>query len=68
MVYGRHIKRSFSQGYYKNSRATKETLQDGWFYTGDLCRLDADGNLFFIGRRKHVVRRRGENISCERSV
>jgi len=39
-------------------------LKNGWFHTGDLCRLDDAGNLFFVGRRKHVIRRRGENISA----
>ncbi|KAI5118452.1 hypothetical protein M0805_006271 [Coniferiporia weirii] len=51
-------------GYYKNTEATESAIRDEWFYTGDLCRLDSEGNLFFVGRRKHVIRRRGENISA----
>ncbi|KAH8119300.1 acetyl-CoA synthetase-like protein [Phellopilus nigrolimitatus] len=51
-------------GYYKNADATEKSLHGGWFYSGDLCRLDSGENLFFIGRKKHVIRRRGENISA----
>jgi crotonobetaine/carnitine-CoA ligase len=35
-----------------------------WFHTGDLLKRDADGFLYFVGRRKDIVRRRGENISA----
>lgn len=50
-------------GYYKDVEATISSLRNDWFFTGDLCRMDALGNLFFVGRKKHVIRRRGENIS-----
>ena len=43
--------------------ATAEAFAGGWFRTGDLGRLD-DGWLYFIGRKKDVIRRRGENISA----
>lgn len=36
----------------------------GWYYTGDLGRVDADGNIFFSRRKKDIIRRRGENISA----
>jgi len=42
-------------GYYNNPAATAEVMQDGWFLTGDLGRIDADGNLFVTGRKKEVV-------------
>lgn len=45
----------------------EETLfvfRDLWFHTGDVLRRDADGFLYFVGRRKDIVRRRGENISA----
>ena len=43
------------QGYYKNSNATNEAIQDGWFHTGDLGRTDASGNLLITGRKKEVI-------------
>jgi long-chain acyl-CoA synthetase len=42
-------------GYYGNDEATAEALRDGWLYTGDLGRLDTEGHLFLVGRRKDVI-------------
>ncbi|MBK9070238.1 MAG: AMP-binding protein [Myxococcales bacterium] len=51
------------QGYYNNEAATAQTLADGWLHTGDLGRLDADGNLFIVGRKKELILGpQGENI------
>lgn len=50
-------------GYYKDPVKTAETKKDGWIHTGDLGYRDADGYLFFVGRGKDVIRRRGELIS-----
>src|SRR3546814_7261316 len=52
-----------NSGYYKNPEATAEAWHNGWFHTGDLFRKDADGNYFFVDRKKDAIRRRGENIS-----
>lgn len=55
-------------GYYKNEAATRELIQthpDGsqWLHTGDLGRLDEDGNLFVIGRKKRmIVRHDGSKV------
>ena len=50
--------------YLNRPEATEEALQDGWFRTGDIAYCDADGNFYFIGRLKNMIRRRGENISA----
>ncbi len=50
--------------YYGMPEATAEAFRDGWFHTGDLGSLDADGYLTFAGRAKDAIRRRGENISA----
>jgi long-chain acyl-CoA synthetase len=42
-------------GYYNNEEATEAVLQDRWLRTGDLGRLDEDGNLFIVGRSKDVI-------------
>ena len=50
-------------GYWRRPEATVEVLRNLWFHTGDLGRLDDDGFLFFVDRKKDYLRRRGENIS-----
>ncbi|MEJ8856565.1 AMP-binding protein [Variovorax robiniae] len=57
-------RRYFFSGYLKDEEATREAWADGWFHTGDLVRRDADGNFFFVDRKKNVIRRSGENISA----
>jgi acyl-coenzyme A synthetase/AMP-(fatty) acid ligase len=57
-------RRYFFSGYLKDEQATREAWAGGWFHTGDLVRRDADGNLFFVDRKKNVIRRSGENISA----
>jgi long-chain acyl-CoA synthetase len=50
-------------GYFENPEATAETLADGWLHTGDLGRIDADGNLFIVGRKKEMILGpSGENV------
>lgn len=51
------------RGYYKDPERTAETLHDGWLRTGDLAYRDEDGDFFYVGRKKEIIRRRGENLS-----
>ena len=48
--------------YYKNPDATAETIKDGWLYTGDMARVDEDGFIFLVDRKKDVVISGGENL------
>jgi long-chain acyl-CoA synthetase len=50
-------------GYWNDPAATREAVRDGWMYTGDLARRDADGYLWFEGRKKEIIIRDGVNIS-----
>ncbi len=52
-------------GYWRNPERTSESLREGWLHTGDLGWVDEDGHLYFVDRKKDVVRRRGENISSQ---
>ena len=54
------------QGYFNRPDATAATLRDGWLYTGDLGRLDAEGRLSITGRKKElIVLSSGKNIYPE---
>ena len=52
-------------GYYKNEEETRRVLRGGWVHSGDLGYCDEDGLFYFVGRRKNVIRRSGENVSGE---
>lgn len=51
-------------GYLGMAEETLGAMRNLWFHTGDLASRDADGYIFFAGRNKDVIRRRGENISA----
>lgn len=54
------------QGYFKNPSASKDVMTDGWYHTGDLGRLDAEGFLFICGRLKNlIVTSNGKNVYPE---
>jgi crotonobetaine/carnitine-CoA ligase len=50
--------------YYGMPEATVDVGRNWWFHTGDLGRMDEAGNVYFVGRKKEAIRRRGENISA----
>ena len=52
-------------GYWRNAEQSALSLRDGWLFTGDLGWLDDDGFLYFVDRKKDIIRRRGENISSQ---
>ena len=57
---------SIMLGYYDNEEANKESLKEGWFYTGDLAKIDEEGYIFICGRKKSViVLKNGKNIFPE---
>lgn len=49
--------------YFKDKRKTEEIKKEGWIYTGDVGMQDEEGYFYFVGRKKDVLRRRGELIS-----
>jgi long-chain acyl-CoA synthetase len=52
------------KGYINRPEATAESITDGWLHTGDVARIDADGFIFIVDRKKDMVLRGGENVYC----
>ncbi len=50
------------KGYYDNPEDTAEVIKDGWLYTGDSGKVDEDGYLFFLKRKKELIITKGQNI------
>jgi acyl-CoA synthetase (AMP-forming)/AMP-acid ligase II len=48
--------------YYKNPEATSQTLFNGWLATGDIAKVDKDGFIWLVDRKKDVIITGGENI------
>jgi long-chain acyl-CoA synthetase len=51
-------------GYWNKPQQTEETFVDGWLHTGDLARLDDEGFVQIVDRKKDMVNRGGENVYC----
>ena len=52
------------QGYFKNEKATADTFEDGWFKTGDIARIDEEGFVYIVDRKKEIiVTAGGKNIA-----
>ena len=58
LIRGPHV----CSGYWRNPKATAETIVDGWFRTGDMAHMDADGFFYIDGRYKDMIKSGGENI------
>lgn len=51
-------------GYWNNPAGTAQSFTDGWYHTGDICRMDEDGFVYLLDRAKDMLIRGGENIYC----
>jgi len=60
IIKGPHV----CKGYWENPEATEKSLVDGWFYTGDIARMDKEGFFYIAGRAKEMIISGGENIYC----
>lgn len=52
------------KGYYNAPDKTAEAIRDGWFYSGDIGSIDAEGNMMFHGRTKDMLKVGGENVAA----
>ncbi|MBU2645309.1 long-chain fatty acid--CoA ligase [bacterium] len=50
------------KGYWKRPEADKETIKDGWIYSGDIAKMDEDGFIYIMDRKKDMIISGGENI------
>lgn len=50
------------RGYWRHEQETRQVLRDGWLYTGDLVRMDADGFFYIADRKKDMIKSGGENV------
>lgn len=50
------------KGYYKLPEETKKTIKDGWLYTGDIAKIDEDGYIYIVDRKKDMIIVRGLNV------
>jgi fatty-acyl-CoA synthase len=56
---------SVMKGYYKDPEKTAAALRSGWLHTGDLGRFDDEGFLYFIDRKKDIIKSGGENVASK---
>lgn len=56
---------SIAPGYWRKPKETSETFEQGWFRTGDLGNIDADGYYYLTDRIKHIIITGGENVSAK---
>jgi fatty-acyl-CoA synthase len=53
------------KGYWKKDDITKKTLANGWLHTGDLGYMDEEGWVYFVDRKKDMIKTGGENVSSQ---
>ena len=61
---GEDPRKGFFSGYLGDAAATEQAWAGGWFHTGDIVSADENGLLYFLDRKKSIIRRSGENISA----
>lgn len=54
--------RNIMKGYLKNPEATREVMRSGWFHSGDIGRMDEDGDFYIVDRKKDLIIRGGFNV------
>jgi acyl-CoA synthetase (AMP-forming)/AMP-acid ligase II len=52
------------KGYWNKPEATAEAFVNGWLHTGDMARIDAQGFVYIVDRKKDMINRGGENVYC----
>jgi acyl-CoA synthetase (AMP-forming)/AMP-acid ligase II len=57
-------RRDFFSGYLNDKQATVQAWRNGWFHTGDTVYQDDNSKLYFVDRKKSIIRRSGENIAA----
>ncbi len=50
-------------GYFKEEEETAKTIKDGWLYTGDIAKVDADGFIYLMARKKEIIKVGGKRVS-----
>lgn len=53
---------SILSGYYKDPEKSSQVLKNGWYYTGDICKMDEEGNIYYVGREDDVINTGGEKV------
>jgi crotonobetaine/carnitine-CoA ligase len=64
IVVSSKIEGNLLPGYLNDTRARAQALRNGKLYTGDMARVDSDGDFYFVGRQTESMRVRGENVSA----
>ena len=50
-------------GYYKDEESTSNTIKNGWLYTGDMAKVDEDGFIYLVARKKEIIKVGGKRVS-----
>ena len=51
------------KGYWRNLEASSETIKNGWLFTGDMARMDADGYVYIVDRKKELIKYKGFQVA-----